>query len=111
MTEELRGYDEWKTRSPWDEWQPGELEDVDLDGRTEMSKYRVRYTASGGKVWDIDQMPNGHLHNAAAKLQRLRNAGELPDDQAEVLSCMEEEIAVREKARAMDDPAFDSEAT
>ncbi len=36
-----------------------------------MSKYRTQYTDSKGRTSNIEDLPDGHLHNAAKKLERV----------------------------------------
>lgn len=69
-----------------------------------MSKYPVQYTGSKGTS-DIEALPNGHLHNAAKKIEGLLADSLLtlsPNERARqeaVLACLKQEIAEREAQR------------
>ena len=79
-----------------------------------MSKYRVRYTSSTKGEMNIEDVPNGYLHNAARKLRAEVDAGlDVSDYQMVMLECLELEVAERAKQNdppEADDPAFGEEA-
>lgn len=69
-----------------------------------MSKYPVQYVGSKGAS-DIEALPNGHIHNAAKKIENLLADSMLtlsPNERArqeQVLACLKQEIAEREAQR------------
>ena len=74
-----------------------------------MSKYRVKYASETKGELEIEAMPNGHLHNAARKLQAERDAGlPMSDHWLIVLECLETEIAERAK-KAEEKPPDDTD--
>lgn len=73
-----------------------------------MSKYPVKYTSSKGVEWEIEAMPDGHLHNAARKMEAaMEQDDDAPEGAVEILRAMKQEIAERDAAR----PPIDPEAT
>lgn len=77
-----------------------------------MSRYSVQYTSASKGAMNIEDMPDGHLHNAARKLHaRLaENSDSLTDHELDVMQAMDEEIAAR-AAAADENKAFDPEGT
>lgn len=113
--EELRGYDEWKTRSPWDEPLSPQPEADDDGPWEERVTYRVTYHSSSKGEQQIDKMADGHLQNARNKLRAKRDGEDgLSEREEEVLSCLEEECDVRDERERRGEPRviqFDEEAT
>lgn len=62
-----------------------------------MSHYPKQYLSSNGRLWNIEDMPDGHLQNAAAKLKAQLAEGW---NDATVLAALELEITDRQIRKA-----------
>lgn len=75
-----------------------------------MSKYPVQYESASKGAMNIEDMPDGHLHNAARKLENVAAQRSLYEYEATVLEALRQEIAAR-AAASEQSPPLDPEGT